>query len=77
VLAGIACGATNAEVARRLHLSPETVKTHLRRIYKALGARDRGHAIALALLGGHIDPRAVNAPPDPPAASPQAAGPPA
>jgi len=59
VLAGIASGATNAEIARRLHLSPETVKTHLRRIYKTLGAKDRGHAIALALLGGHIEPRAI------------------
>lgn len=78
VLAGVANGATNAEIAHRLHLSPETVKTHLRRIYKGLGAKDRGHAIALALLGGHIDPCAITLPPDPvlPAAWQPASDPP-
>jgi DNA-binding CsgD family transcriptional regulator len=59
VLIGIASGATNAEIARGLHLSPETIKTHLRRIYKTLGAKDRGHAVALAIFGGHIDVSAI------------------
>jgi DNA-binding CsgD family transcriptional regulator len=76
VLVGIASGATNAEIARGLHLSPETIKSHLRRIYKTLGAKDRGHAVALAIFGGHIDVSAITPPPDSPTAGEPAGGPP-
>lgn len=55
VLGRLAAGETNAQIARELGLSLETVKTHLKRIYRALGAHDRGHAVALAVLTGDLD----------------------
>jgi DNA-binding CsgD family transcriptional regulator len=36
-----AIGATNREIARRLQLSPATIKTHLNRAYMKLGIRSR------------------------------------
>jgi DNA-binding CsgD family transcriptional regulator len=42
-------GATNAEIARRLHLGEATVKTHLTRVYTKLGVRTRTQ---LAVLVG-------------------------
>jgi DNA-binding CsgD family transcriptional regulator len=54
VLTLISRGMTSAEVASRLYLSPETVRTHARNILAALGARSRAHAVALALRDGMI-----------------------
>jgi DNA-binding CsgD family transcriptional regulator len=42
-------GATNAEIAQALHVSPATVKTHLTRIYTKTGVRTRTQ---LAILVG-------------------------
>lgn len=42
---------TNAEAAAILRLAPGTVKVHLERIYRKLGAENRTAASALAL--GH------------------------
>ncbi len=39
-------GKRNAEIAAILGLSPLTVKNHLQRIYKLLGVRNRGEAVA-------------------------------
>jgi two-component system response regulator DesR len=44
VLALIATGATNKEIAGRLHLSPHTVKEHASAIYRKLGVRNRAEA---------------------------------
>jgi two-component system response regulator DesR len=44
VLALIATGATNKEIAARLHLSPHTVKEHASAIYRKLGVRNRAEA---------------------------------
>jgi len=44
VLCVLATGATNAEIARRLGLSPHTVKQHTCSIYRKLGARNRAQA---------------------------------
>jgi DNA-binding NarL/FixJ family response regulator len=49
VLQAIANGAKNATIASLLFLSTDTVKTHIRSILTKLGARDRTHAIALAM----------------------------
>jgi LuxR family maltose regulon positive regulatory protein len=46
VLRAVASGLSNAEAARRLYLSPFTVKKHLENIYGKLGARNRTEAIA-------------------------------
>ncbi len=55
VLRGVQQGLTNEQIAHRLYLSPETVKTHLRLLRQRLGARDRGHAAVLAMQQGLIE----------------------
>jgi len=48
VLRWLATGASNKAIARRLDLSPNTVKTHLKRVYEKLGADSRTAAVARA-----------------------------
>jgi DNA-binding NarL/FixJ family response regulator len=55
VLGWAASGARNHEIALRLQLAPETVKSHLRNLIRKLGARDRAHACVLALGWGLMD----------------------
>jgi DNA-binding NarL/FixJ family response regulator len=45
----LAGGCSGEDVARQLHLSPETVRTHVRNAMTKLEAKTRAHAIALAL----------------------------
>jgi DNA-binding NarL/FixJ family response regulator len=52
VLALIARGTTNREVAGRLFISEATVKTHLLHIYAKLAAKDRAAAVAIAYQRG-------------------------
>jgi DNA-binding NarL/FixJ family response regulator len=54
VLRGLAEGLTNEEIGGRLFLSPDTVRTHIRKAATRLGARNRTHAVALALIDHHI-----------------------
>jgi DNA-binding CsgD family transcriptional regulator len=49
VLEEIARGTPTEEVARRLHVSPHTVRTHIKNILRKLDARTRAHAVAIAL----------------------------
>ena len=48
VLAEIAAGHSNKEIAARLHVSPNTVKTHVARLFEKLGARRRTEALRKA-----------------------------
>ncbi len=48
VLSWVAAGATNAAVAERLGLRPETVKGYLRSAMRKLGAHTRGEAVMAA-----------------------------
>ena len=48
ILALIAIGATNREIAAELHLSPHTVKEHTSSLYRKLGARNRADAVQRA-----------------------------
>ncbi|MEL1250753.1 helix-turn-helix transcriptional regulator [Aurantiacibacter gilvus] len=48
VLDLLAQGAANKVIARRLDISPNTVKTHVARLFEKLGASNRTEAIAKA-----------------------------
>jgi DNA-binding NarL/FixJ family response regulator len=54
VLDLLAQGLTGEEVAARLFLSPETVRTHIRNAMRKLQADTRVHAVALALRNEEI-----------------------
>ncbi len=56
VLRYVAMGLRNAEVAEKLSISEETVKTHLNRIFRKLGVRDRVE-LALQAARGGVPPR--------------------
>ncbi len=45
VLQQLAGGCSNKEIAARLHVSPNTVKTHVARLFDKLGTRRRTEAI--------------------------------
>ena len=45
VLRELAAGHSNKEIARRLEVSPNTVKTHIARLYEKLGAVRRTDAV--------------------------------
>ena len=51
VLAGLALGLTSTQMAAGLSLSHETVKTHLQRVYRKLGAGCRAGAVDSAIRG--------------------------
>lgn len=55
VLRLVAGGNANKEIGRRLALSEETVKAHIRSILGKLGARDRTHAVAIGVKRGIIE----------------------
>jgi DNA-binding NarL/FixJ family response regulator len=48
-------GQSTARAAKRLGLSAETVRTHTKAILARLSARDRAHAVAIAMRGGLIE----------------------
>lgn len=57
VLRLMASGATNAEIAGSLYVSPATVKSHVGAIFAKLGVRDRAAAIVHAFDRGLVTPR--------------------
>jgi DNA-binding NarL/FixJ family response regulator len=54
VLALLADGFTTGEIAQRLSLSQHTVRSRVKVILAKLGARNREHAVALAIRGGDL-----------------------
>lgn len=49
VLSLLALGLRNRAIAEKLYVGEETVKSHLKSIYRKLGVSNRGEAIATAL----------------------------
>ncbi|MGQ4419458.1 response regulator [Streptomyces sp. SAS_269] len=56
VLVLIAEGLTNQEIARRLHVSTATVKTHINNLFAKTGLKDRAQAVRYAYAKGLVRP---------------------
>ncbi|OIJ87985.1 response regulator transcription factor [Streptomyces colonosanans] len=56
VLVLIAEGLTNQEIARRLHVSTATVKTHINNLFAKTGLKDRAQAVRYAYTKGLARP---------------------
>ena len=55
VLQLFADGLSTEQAARRLGLSEETIRTHAKGVISRIGARDRAHAVAMAMRGSLIE----------------------
>ena len=56
VVALVARGLSNAEIAKELYISPATAKTHVSRAMLKLGARDRAQLVVMAFESGLAAP---------------------
>ena len=75
ILGALAEGMSGAQIAERLVLSPETVRTHVRNAMAKLGASTRSQAVAIALRQHQIgDASALPEPSNPTALAPSGAG---
>lgn len=59
VLTLAANGHTNRQIGQALGIHPNTVDRHLAMAYNRLAARDRAHAVALALTAGLLPADAI------------------
>lgn len=59
VLTLVASGLQTADIAERLFLSSETVKSHVQNAMRKLGSRTRAHAVAIGLVTGEITSVAI------------------
>ena len=61
VLALLAEGRPPSQIAEKLDIALETVRSHLKRIYGKLGVNDRGGAVAIAWQEGLVDRESARA----------------
>ena len=54
ILVLVSKGCSNTEIGDILHLSPNTVKNHLKNLFESLGAADRAEAVAIGTRRGLI-----------------------
>lgn len=54
VLTGIGRGLSNQELAEELFIADNTVKTHVKRVFTKIGARDRAQAVVIAYEAGLV-----------------------
>jgi DNA-binding NarL/FixJ family response regulator len=52
-------GHTNAQIGARYGHTGNAINCHLQVIYRAIGANDRAHAVALGIRYGYINPASV------------------
>ena len=64
VVALVASGLSNAEIAEQLVISPATAKTHVSRAMLKLGAHHRAQLVVMAYESGLVHPRASAQSPD-------------
>jgi len=57
VLALVAGGLSNDEIAEHLVISPATARTHVSRIMTKIAARDRAQLVVLAYESGLVTPK--------------------
>jgi DNA-binding NarL/FixJ family response regulator len=55
ILRLVAAGNANKEIGAQLSMTEETVKSHMRKVFVKLGAKDRAHALAIGLKRGIIE----------------------
>lgn len=55
VLAGVRGGLSNRQIAEHVHVCEDTVKYHLKRIFRKLGVSRRSEAVAVAVYNGLLD----------------------
>jgi DNA-binding NarL/FixJ family response regulator len=55
VLRAVGAGYSNKQIAKRLAISESTVKSHMKSILPKLNARDRTHAVMIAVKRGMLD----------------------
>ena len=53
-LLGMSEGKTNGDIGRALGISEDTVKTHVKRMFRKLGVKDRAHAVRRGFELGHL-----------------------
>jgi DNA-binding NarL/FixJ family response regulator len=56
VLEELAMGTSTDDIASKFHVSPHTVRTHIKNILRKLDARTRAHAVAIAFAEDAINP---------------------
>lgn len=59
VLELVACGYTNAEISKELHVAASSVKTHVSHLLAKLGVADRIHLVILAYETGLVCPGTI------------------